>query len=137
MSSSFHHFIENVDFWDECNTFVRRQTTRLSSSTSEQLVYYFIKDSLLDKPFVIKSKRMKFSDTFVTVVKVKNESSANLDYYTVRRDNNYKIIIDKIIPSYRKRCQILIENLDNIYKKPENTFVSFLQKYNVVQIFKE
>lgn len=118
--------------------FVRRQgTTRLSSSTSEQLVYYFIKDSLLDKPFVIKSKRMKFSDTFVTIVKVKNKSSANLDYYTVRRDNNYKIIIDKIIPSYRKRCQILIENLDNIYKKPENTFVSFLQKYNVVQIFKE
>lgn len=118
--------------------FVRRQgTTRLSSSTSEQLVYYFIKDSLLDKPFIIKSKRMKFSDTFVTIVKVKNKSSANLDYYTVRRDNNYKIIIDKIIPSYRKRCQILIENLDNIYKKPENTFVSFLQKYNVVQIFKE
>lgn len=141
MSSSFHHFIENVDFWDDVTR--RQGTTRLCSSTSEQLVYYFIKDSLVNKPFVIKSKRVKFSDTFVTMVKVKKSNGAlpynikSVDYYTVRRGSDYKIVIDKIIPSYRKRCQILIENLDNIYKKPENTFVSFLQKYNIIQIFKE
>jgi hypothetical protein len=119
-------FIENVDFWDECSRYVR-----LSNNISEQLVYYFIKDSLLDKPFFIKSKSVKFSDTFVTIVKV------NLDYYVVRRDDDYKIRIDKIVPSYRKRCRILVENLDKIYKKPEDTFVSFLQNYNVIPVFKE
>ena len=130
MSSSFHFFVENVDFWKECNT------ARLCSSTSEQLVYYFIKDYLLNKPFVIKSKRVKFSDTFVTMVKVKNESSANLDYYTVRRNDDYKILIDKIIPSYRKKSRLFVEEVDNIYKKPNDTYDSFLQKYNIVQNFK-
>lgn len=130
MSSSFHFFVENVDFWEECNT------TRLYSSTSEQLVYYFIKDSLLNKPFVIKSKRVKFSDTFVTIVKVKNKSSANLDYYTVRRGIDSKILIDKIIPSYRKKSRLFVEEVDNIYKKPNDTYDSFLQKYNIVQNFK-
>jgi hypothetical protein len=130
MSSSFHFFVENVDFWDEC-------CDEYKTTISEQLVYYFIKDSLLNKPFVIKSKRVKFSDTFVTIVKVKDESSANLGCYIVRRDDDYKIIIDKIIPSYRKKIKLFIEDIDNIYKKPENTFVSFLQKYNVIPVFKE
>ena len=132
MGCSFHSFVEKVDFWGECDTY-----SRLSSSTSEQLVYYFIKDSLLYKPFVMKSKRVKFSDTFVTIVKVKNESSANLDYYVVRRDDDYKIIIDKIIPSYRKTYKLFVEEVDNIYKKPTNTYDSFLEKYHVIQVFKE
>ena len=131
MSSSFHFFIENVDFWEECNT------TRLCSSTSEQLVYYFIKDSLLNNPFVIKSKRVKFSDIFVTIVKVNNKSSLNLDYYVVRRDGDCKIIIDKIIPSYRKRFRLFVEEVNNFYKKPTNTYANFLEKYHVIQVFKE
>ena len=136
MSSSFHFFIENVDFWEDCNT------TRLCSSTSEQLVYYFIKDSLLNNPFVIKSKRVKFSDTFVTMVKVKKSNGAlpynikSVDYYTVRRGTDYKILIDKIIPSYRKKSRLFVEEVDNIYKKPNDTYAGFLQKYNIVQNFK-
>ena len=136
MSSSFHFFIENVDFWEECNT------TRLCSSTSEQLVYYFIKDSLFNKPFVIKSTRVKFSDTFVTMVKVKKSNGAlpynikSVDYYTVRRGTDYKILIDKIIPSYRKKSRLFVEEVDNIYKKPNDTYAGFLQKYNIVQNFK-
>lgn len=131
MTSSFHFFIENVDFWEECNT------TRLCSSTSEQLVYYFIKDSLLNNPFVIKSKRVKFSDTFVTMVKVKKSNGASpVDYYTVRRGSDYKILIDKITPSYRKKSRLFVEEVDNIYKKPNDTYDNFLQKYNIVQNFK-
>lgn len=131
MTSSFHFFIENLDFWEECNT------TRLCSSTSEQLVYYFIKDSLLNNPFVIKSKRVKFSDTFVTMVKVKKSNGASpVDYYTVRRGSDYKILIDKITPSYRKKSRLFVEEVDNIYKKPNDTYDNFLQKYNIVQNFK-
>ena len=131
MSSSFHFFIENVDFWEECNT------TRLCSSTSEQLVYYFIKDSLLNNPFVIKSKRVKFSDTFVTMVKVKKSNGVSpVDYYTVRIGSDSKISIDKIIPSYRKKSRLFVEEVDNIYKKPHDTYDNFLQKYNIVQNFK-
>lgn len=134
MSSSFHFFIENVDFWEECNT------ARLCSSTSEQLVYYFIKDSLLNNPFVIKSKRVKFSDTFVTMVKVKKSNGASpiksVDYYTVRRGIDSKILIDKIIPSYRKKSRLFVEEVNNIYKKPSDTYDSFLQKYNIVKNFK-
>lgn len=134
MTSSFHFFIENLDFWEECNT------TRLCSSTSEQLVYYFIKDSLLNNQFVIKSKRVKFSDTFVTMVKVKKSNGASpiksVDYYTVRRGIDSKILIDKIIPSYRKKSRLFVEEVDNIYKKPNDTYDSFLQKYNIVQNFK-
>lgn len=132
MASSFHFFVENVDFWEECDT-----SSRLCSNISEQLVYYFIKDSLIDKQFVIKSKRIKFSDTFVTIVKVKDKSSTNLDYYVVRKDDDYKIIIDKIVPSYRKRYRLFVEKVDNFYKNPTNTYVNFLEKYNVIQIFKE
>lgn len=132
MTSSFHFFVENIDFWEKCNT------TRLCSNTSEQLVYYFIKDSLLYKPFVIKSKRVKFSDTCVTIVKVKKLNGASpVDYYTVRRGSDYKILIDKIIPSYRKRYRLFVEEVDNIYMKPNDTYDSFLQKFNVVQILKE
>lgn len=131
MSSSFHFFVENVDFWEECNT------TRLCSSTSEQLVYYFIKDSLLNNPFVIKSKRVKFSDTFVTMVKVKKSNGASpIDYYTVRIGSDSKILIDKIIPSYRKKSRLFVEEVDNIYKKPNDTYDNFLQKYNIVKNFK-
>ena len=131
MSSSFHFFVENVDFWEECNT------TRLCSSTSEQLVYYFIKDSLLNNPFVIKSKRVKFSDTFVTMVKVKKSNGTSpVDYYTVRIGSDSKILIDKIIPSYRKKSRLFVEEVDNIYKKPNDTYDNFLQKYNIVKNFK-
>ena len=131
MTSSFHFFIENLDFWEECNT------TRLCSSTSEQLVYYFIKDSLLNNQFVIKSKRVKFSDTFVTMVKVKKSNGVSpVDYYTVRIGSDSKISIDKIIPSYRKKSRLFVEEVDNIYKKPHDTYDNFLQKYNIVQNFK-
>lgn len=129
MSSFFHFFVENVDFWEECNT------ARLCNSISEQLVYYFTKDSLVNKPFVMKSKRVKFSDTCVTIVKVKTKSFTN--YYTVRKDNDCKIVIDNIIPSYRKRFKLFVEEVNNIYKNPNDTYDSFLQKYNVVQIYKE
>ena len=126
----FHFFIENIDFWDKCDS-------KLSSSVSEQLVYYFIKDSLLNQqlPFTITSKYVKFSDISVFIVKVKKLN--HIDYYVVRRNNKYQIVVDKLVPSYRKRFQLFVNEINEIYEKPKTTFVNFLQKYNVIRIFKE
>ena len=91
----------------------------------------------MNNPFVIKSKRVKFSDTFVTMVKVKKSNGVSpVDYYTVRIGSDSKISIDKIIPSYRKKSRLFVEEVDNIYKKPHDTYDNFLQKYNIVQNFK-
>jgi hypothetical protein len=76
------------------------------------------------------------------MVKVKKSNGAlpynikSVDYYTVRRGTDYKILIDKIIPSYRKKSRLFVEEVDNIYKKPNDTYAGFLQKYNIVQNFK-
>lgn len=125
-------FIENEDFWDKC------QDT-LCTSIANQLVYYFIKDSIKDQQFFIKSKYEKFSNnTRVVIVKIRLPEKLQSLIFLVKRDEDCGIIVDKLIPSYRKRLHLFIENNKNIYQKNKSkTLDSFLNKYNVVNIFRE
>jgi len=129
MVASLYFFSENEEFWDKCDD-------KLCSGISEQLVYYFIKDSLKNQSISISSKYVRFSDGLVTIVKVNDSTSIN--YYVVRKDDDYRIIVDKIIPSYRKRYKLFLNVVNDRYKKPiKHSYISFLEKFNVVRVFKQ
>ena len=142
-------FIEQEDFWEKYKN--KDQTLKgrivlsvgfarckipLESCFSEQLVYKLIKHNLTNDNFSIKSKYLNLSTVRVNIVKVTNSLSST--YYLIRRNKDCKIVVDQIIPSYRKTNQVFLTNITDIYKKPKkHTINTFLQTFNTVRLFKE
>lgn len=125
-------FIEKSNLWEVYDCL----SSHICNCFSEQLVYEIIKPIIKDQCFSISSKHIKFSDNRVIVVKVKN--SDTVFYYLVRKDLDYKIIVDQIKHSHRKTNQLFLDSIRDFYKKPvKYASRDFLKKFNVIRVFKE